>query len=238
MREDLPDQLAGAGALVDPVRRALFLHVCAARRPVGREEAARAVAVPLHTAKFHLDRLVEAGLLEVEFRRLSGRSGPGAGRPAKLYRRSSRQLEVSLPERRYDLAGAVLAAAVQRSLDEGVPVAGAVAEESAAAGRRLAAASAGSDDGARTGEEGRVAPPLARVAAVLGAQGYEPRPSEDGLELANCPFDRLAAEHTALVCGMNLSLLQGLLDGLGAPGVAAVLEPRPGACCVRVRALP
>jgi predicted ArsR family transcriptional regulator len=230
VRDDLPAQLAGAGALVDPARRALFLHVCAQPVLVSREQAARAVGVPLHTAKFHLDRLVDEGLLEVEFRRLSGRTGPGAGRPAKLYRRSARQLEVSLPERHYDLAGAVLAAAVQRSLHAGTPVADAVAEESAAAGRRLAA------EPAERGVHDRA--DVTRVAAVLARHGYEPRPAPDGLELANCPFDRLATEHTSLVCGMNVDLVQGVLAGLGTTGLVAVLEPRPGACCVRVRAAP
>src|SRR5262245_38638769 len=97
--DDLAEQAAGIGALADAVRRALYEYVVAQPDPVGREQAADAAGVALHTAKFHLDRLVDEGLLDVEFRRLGGRSGPGAGRPAKLYRRSARQWAVSLPSR-------------------------------------------------------------------------------------------------------------------------------------------
>src|SRR3954449_6016107 len=100
------DDLASLGALAEPSRRALYEAVVAAAEPVSREQAAEAVGLPLHSVKFHLDRLVDEGLLEVEFRRLSGRRGPGAGRPAKLYRRARTEISVSLPARRYDLAAA------------------------------------------------------------------------------------------------------------------------------------
>ena len=76
---------------------------------------------------------------------------------------------------------------------------------------------------------------LAAAVLVLVANGYEPRIDGTGLILANCPFDALAEEYTDLVCGMNLDLLSGLLDGLGHPDVAASLEPAPGLCCVRIR---
>ena len=116
MADELSRQAARIGALAEPVRRELYEYVVAQREAVSREQAADGVAVPLHTAKFHLDRLVGEGLLETEYRRLTGRTGPGAGRPAKLYRRAERELTVSLPERRYDLAGEILAEGVERSL--------------------------------------------------------------------------------------------------------------------------
>src|SRR4029079_13101422 len=123
-----------------PARRALYVFVVAQRDAVSREQAAEGVEVPLHTAKFHLDKLVEEDLLDVEFRRLSGRTGPGAGRPSKLYRRSSRRLSVSLPERRYDPAGVVLASAIDRSMRDDLPISQAVHETAAAQGRHLARA--------------------------------------------------------------------------------------------------
>ena len=113
---DLATQAAGIGALAEPIRRALYTYVVAQPDAVGREAAAAAVDVPVHTAKFHLDRLVDDGLLQAEYRRISGRSGPGAGRPAKLYRRAEQQFSVSLPERRYDLAGSLLATDTTRQL--------------------------------------------------------------------------------------------------------------------------
>ena len=112
--DELADDAAGIAALAEPVRRSLYEFVSRQPDAVSREQAAAAVGVPAHTAKFHLERLVTEGLLDVEFRRLSGRSGPGAGRPSKLYRRSSREIEVSLPQRHYDLLGRILAEAVEQ----------------------------------------------------------------------------------------------------------------------------
>ena len=239
MSDELAEQVAGVGALVEPARRELYLYVASQPDAVSREQAATAVGVPLHSAKFHLDRLVEEDLLEVEFRRLTGRTGPGAGRPSKLYRRSSRQLSVSLPERRYDLAGDVLASAIDRSIRDGIPVAEAVREAAAAQGRSIAGAfveearshagPAVFEGAASSGDSA-----LQRTADVLARHGYEPRTSEAEICLANCPFDRLATEHTALVCSMNLALIDGVIEGLGLPAVCAELAPEPGFCCVKV----
>lgn len=234
MSDELAEQVAGVGALMEPARRALYLYVAAQPDAVSREQAAAALDLPLHSVKFHLDRLHEEGLLDVEFRRVSGRTGPGAGRPSKLYRRSSRQFSVSLPERRYELAGDVLAAAIDRSLGDAVPVADAVREAADAEGRRIAAAVANeSADGTPGGAAGP--DNLVRAAHALAGCGYEPRISEREIRLANCPFDRLATRHTALVCGMNLALINGVVDGLGLRGLSAELGPEPGFCCVKVR---
>lgn len=231
MPDELADDLSAIGALAEPARWALYRYVVSEPRAVSREQAATALGMPLHSAKFHLDRLVEEGLLEVEFRRLSGRSGPGAGRPSKLYRRSDREVSVSLPERHYDLAGDVLATAIDRALGDGTPIGQAVSETARAEGRRLAAASTvqgTADDGSG----------LERTAQVLAEHGYEPRTVDGDVRLANCPFDRLAAEHTDLVCAMNLALINGVIEGLGVPAVGAELAPAPGFCCVRLSGRP
>jgi len=111
-RDDLAARVAGVAALADPIRRDLYLYVSAPPTPISRDEASDALGIARHTAKFHLDKLAEEGLLDISFKRLSERRGPGAGRPTKLYARSSRQLSVILPERRYDLAGKLLATAI------------------------------------------------------------------------------------------------------------------------------
>jgi predicted ArsR family transcriptional regulator len=213
------------GALADPVRRALYRFVVSQHEAVSRDQAADGVEVPRHTAKHHLDRLVDEGLLVTEFRRLTGRTGPGAGRPAKLYLRADREVAVSLPHRRYDLAGHVLAGAVERSL-EGVPMHQAVHEAATEAG------TAAARDG---GAPARGAGELERVAHVLAPYGYEPR-LDDDLRLANCPFDRLASEHTDLVCGMNLAFVGAVAEGVGCRDTVTELDPDPSRCCVRVRA--
>src|SRR3954471_13546820 len=136
--ESWSEQVAGIGALAEPARQALYRYVVAQADAVGREEAARDTGVALHSAKFHLDKLVEEGLLDVEFRRLTGRQGPGAGRPAKLYRRSDRELAVSLPERHYELAGEVMTSAVDEALRYQTPLPEAIRASARARGRRVA----------------------------------------------------------------------------------------------------
>jgi len=192
------DDVESIGALAEPVRRALYEWVVGQAAPVSRDQAAAGAGVPRHTAKFHLDKLVADGLLETDFRRLTGRRGPGAGRPAKLYRRSPREVAVTLPPRRYELAARIMAAA----LDQGGS-AEALAEAAAEVGRT----------------------------ANLEALGYEPHERDGVVELLNCPFHALAREHTALVCGMNLHLVDALLAGSDR---RAVLDPAPGRCCVTV----
>ena len=215
------------GALADPVRRALYRFVADQPGAVSRDQAADGIDVPRHTAKFHLDRLVDEGLLVTEFRRLTGRSGPGAGRPAKLYRRSRKEVAVSLPSRRYDLAGDVLADAVERSLG-GTAMEVAVREAATDAGTRAVEAA----DAPAPGTE-----ELERIAGVLAPFGFEPRVDGD-LLLKNCPFDRLAADHTDLVCGMNLAFVDAVAEGLGCTRVRPELDPDPQRCCVRVRERP
>jgi predicted ArsR family transcriptional regulator len=182
-----------------------------------RDDVAGALDVARSVAAFHLDKLVEAGLAVVRFARVSGRSGPGAGRTSKLYARSGEEIDVSLPDRRYDLAGAVLAAAVERGGD----VRAAMRSEARATGERI---------GSTTTDKRRSA-----LLRVLEQQGYEPRVERGEIVLVNCPFHALATEHRDLVCGMNLDLLRGLADGMGRDDLEVRLDPEPGRCCVRLR---
>jgi predicted ArsR family transcriptional regulator len=229
--ENLQAHVTSIGALAEPSRLALYRYVAGAGAPVSRAQAAAALELPLHSVKSHLDRLVEEGLLEVEFRRLTGRTGPGAGRPSKLYLRASRDLSVSLPERRYDLAGEVLAAAVERSAREGTPIVDAVRQVAHTTGSRIAG------EKIPPRRAGRAAM-TAGLVGVLADHGYEPRLIDDDVCLTNCPFDRLAAEHTDLVCGMNLALVDGVIDRLHIETMSARLEPQPGFCCVKVATEP
>ncbi|MFF4231811.1 helix-turn-helix transcriptional regulator [Streptomyces sp. NPDC001820] len=213
-KED-PD-VSAVAALDEPTRRRLYDHVVRQPSPVGRDEAAAALGLARQTAAFHLDRLADESLLDVVYERRSGRSGPGAGRPAKLYRRSAKQVSVSLPERRYELAGRLLAQAVEESGATGEPV-GTVLQRKA------------QDLGDHLGRQ-----ESAGVFAFLERYGFEPRREGDAIVLANCPFHALAREHTETVCGMNLHLLRGVLEGLGDDGHEACLAPAPGRCCVRL----
>lgn len=217
------EDIEAIAALQDPVRRRLYEYVAAQGREVGRNEAAEAAGVARTLAAHHLDRLAEAGLLESGSRRLTGRSGPGAGRPAKVYTRARAERSVSLPARDYRTAAELLAeAAEQAGLD---------AELCAAARRRGEAL------------RGSAAPcgGLEQAVEMLAARGYEPHlEGAEGatgaaarvVRMRNCPFHAVAERFPPLVCGMNLALLEGLL-GTDGP-VHARMDARPGDCCVVV----
>jgi predicted ArsR family transcriptional regulator len=227
--DDFASRVAGVAALAEPARRDLYRYVVDQVDAVSRDQAAEGIGVPRHTAKFHLDKLVEEGLLVTEFRRLSGRDGPGAGRPAKLYRRAPGELAVSLPERRYDLAGHLMAQAIEESTRNGTP-----GDEALDIGSATLGATLGREARQRAG--GSSEPERQRDAAchVLASQGYEPHEDDGTITLRNCPFHSLAKEHTDLVCGMNLALLDAFAVQLGEGRMTASLRPSPDRCCVQL----
>ena len=202
-------------SLADSTRRSLYAAVAAARTPLTRDAAAAAVGVDRAVAAYHLDRLVEEGLLVASFARPEGRSGPGAGRPAKHYERSEAEVSVSLPPRAYGALAELLAAAVEAAASGEVRTA--LQRAAASMGRQMAQEH---DD----------------VMSALAGQGYEPYDDDGVVRMANCPFHQLAQGHTELVCGMNLALMRGVTDGLGESGLQPLLDPAPGRCCVALTA--
>jgi predicted ArsR family transcriptional regulator len=227
MDEPLVTQIAGIAVLDDPVRRSLYQYVARHADPVSRDAAAKATGTARENAAFHLDKLVEAGLLEASYRRLSGRTGPGAGRPSKVYRRSAQQLDVTLPARRYELAAEVLAQALEDPR-----------AKKASASVTAAAHRAGASLGAGGRTRGSRASPLRHVTQLLDAQGYEPTESPRGVvRMRNCPFHAVAQNHPDLVCGMNLAFMEGIVEAAAPGGVTATLDPQPGQCCVTLRAV-
>ncbi|MGH9057380.1 MAG: helix-turn-helix transcriptional regulator [Acidimicrobiales bacterium] len=222
----LPEQdpVSVVAMLGEPLRRRIYDHAASQAGGVSRDGVAEALALPRSVAAFHLDRLAEAGLLEVDYRRPPGRGGPGAGRPAKWYRRGGGEVSVSLPERRYNLAASILAEAVERAAGGEVPVATAVAEVAREHGRRIGATVRSS--------HGRSGPSTRVLAQLLASQGYQPRVAGRQITLGNCPFHALAETNRELVCGMNLDLLNGLLEAAGFPAGRARLDPSPDRCCV------
>lgn len=216
---DADPDITAVAALDEPTRRRLYDYVGASPDAVDRDEAAEALGMRRQTAAFHLDKLVDAGLLTVEFARRNGRRGPGAGRPSKLYRRADRTIAVHLPDRSYELAGHLLAQAVDDAANTGQSPKTALARRASELGHAV-----GSEAG----------PTDQDVVAALGRCGYEPRAEGEDIVLTNCPFHNLAQQHTELVCGMNLALVEGLLDGAHCTGRQAHLAPHERYCCVRI----
>jgi predicted ArsR family transcriptional regulator len=209
---DREDDLGVVASLAEPIRRAFYGYVADSTRAVSRDEAADAVGVSRQVAAYHLDKLAEDGLVDVEFRRLTGRVGPGAWRPSKLYRRSGQTYDVSIPPRSYELAARILLdAAGAGDLDASVLV-----EVARRAGREI-------------GAEG--------LDAALARTGYEPTEQDGETRFRNCPFHVLRDQDRAITCGLNLALVEGMVEGSGA-GAVARLAPEDGYCCVRLSAEP
>jgi predicted ArsR family transcriptional regulator len=227
LKPDLERRIAGIAALDQPLRRDLYRLLGDVGHWITRDQAAEHVGVARSVAAFHLDKLVEAGLVEVRFERTGGRRGPGAGRPSKLYGRADGEVAASVPDRRYDLAGSLLLDAVAEAERTGAPVTQVLAVTARERGLRLGAEAAAGSSSARD-----------TLVALLEHHGYEPKTEgRSEIRLGNCPFHLLAEQHRAVVCNMNLDFVRGLVDGqYESAGLRARLAPEPGYCCVRITA--
>jgi predicted ArsR family transcriptional regulator len=226
-----PD-LASLSTLDDPVRRRLYEVVTRQDGPVGRDDAAAAAGIGRALAVYHLDKMVESGLLTASYQRPPGRSGPGAGRPAKLYARADREFAVTVPPREYELAARLLVQVVASDpSDRSRAALGETARRLGAELGRGFRASATDEGAADRDAEGRDAAGR-NVEGALTQQGYEPSREDGVIRLRNCPFHQLAERHRDVVCGMNLALVEGVVAGLGADGWHPALDPQPGHCCV------
>ncbi|MCZ2402754.1 helix-turn-helix domain-containing protein [Paenarthrobacter sp. Z7-10] len=210
------DQLAAVAALGDPVRRALFEAVRQSPVPLGVDSLTRTLGIPRSTVVFQLQKLVDAGVLSIEFAKPGRRRGPGSGRPAKLYLPRQGEVAASVPDRHYDLAAQLMAAAIERSTASGSAVQQALAEVAFDVGSRL-----GADAGS--------------IGEALRLNGFAPRTDgKGGYLLHNCPFHRLARSHTDVVCGMNGALLTGALQGCADKDHDVVPDPDGPYCCARI----
>jgi predicted ArsR family transcriptional regulator len=223
--------VSAVASLGEESRRRMYEFVRGSARPVSRDQAAAAAGISRKLAAFHLDKLVEVGLLRAEV------AGPGevrrVGRRPKLYRAGDAEVRVSIPARCPDLLVGILLEALELSGD---PDARGAAPSAVAtvARRRGLELGAAERDRTRPGRFG-VERGLSAVASVLSALGFEPRrETPTALRLCNCPFQPHAATAPQLVCTLNHGLINGLLAGLQADSVTATLSPRTGECCVRL----
>ena len=226
------NSIEAVALLEEPNRQRLYDLVVSSHEPVGRDEAASALNMSRELAAFHLDRLVEGGLLGTEYRRRSGRTGPGAGRPAKLYRRGDREIAVSLPPRRYDMVADVMATALDQ-------LGGGPAIDAVTAVARERGTVVGSDARQKAGARPGRRRLRAALLDTLRGTGFEPETASAGFVcLRNCPYDALVPDHRDLTCGMNLAWAEGVIEGLAGSGLHPELEPTPGHCCVVFRPEP
>ncbi|HEX6932959.1 MAG TPA: helix-turn-helix domain-containing protein [Streptosporangiaceae bacterium] len=220
--------IAAVAALADDLRRRMYAFIRNTGEPVTRDQAAAEVGISRKLAAFHLDKLVDAGLLRAG----AARGLRRAGRAAKTYEPTDRVVQISIPPRQHEFLAEILLDSVLTS-GASADVRQVVLDTAAARGRQLGEIERHQGRPGRLGAERALA--LART--FLVRLGFEPTQAAPGqLILRNCPFQPLAARSTELVCGINHAFLSGFLEGLGTSSAVAVLEPQPGACCVELRA--
>lgn len=222
MSRSFEQQVSSIATLADPVRTSIYRYIVGQGKDVSRDQVARALKIPRSQATFHLEKLAEQGLVETTYRRLSERRGPGAGRTSKLYRRSRRQFQVSLPPRDYEVAALALAHAMEGRGR------GNIEKSLADVARQI---------GAQWAAERHSKAPLKSLESTLARHGYEPHwEGPNRIRLRNCPFEALVSEHEEAICKVfNLELIKGLIEELGAPGVSAVYSAPPPMCCISLR---
>jgi predicted ArsR family transcriptional regulator len=217
VRRDLNETILQLCVLDDPARRASYLAVRTAGHPLTRAEVADEVGISVRLAAFHLEKLLAEGFLEATYER--DERSVGVGHPAKRYRPTGLQLEVSLPPRRYDLAAEILAEALEAQSSD--PPLESLADTAAEYGRQI-----GSRARARKGGS--------RMLTALNGIGYEPATDGQDVVLRNCPFRHVAQARPDIICQMNLAFVAGVLDGTQSRSLHAVLSPATGRCCVVV----
>jgi predicted ArsR family transcriptional regulator len=247
--------IRAVAALDDELRHGMYRFIRSTARPVTRDEAAAAVGISRKLAAFHLDKLVDAGVLRAGSAPVAGIRR--VGRAPKVYEPVDSDIRVGIPPRRHDLLADVLLSAVLADLgrpgdgraahDDRAPTGGGEPGERPTA--REAALHAAGERGRRIGvaERERVRPgrlgterALTLAVTLLTRHGFEPvRASPASVRLGSCPFHPLAAAARELVCGINHRFLAGMIDGLdAASSVCTVLDPGAGGCCVELRAGP
>ena len=217
MRRNLSELIVRLCVLDDPVRRAAYLAVRNADRPVTRAEVADEAGISVRLATFHLEKLLSEAFVEATYDR--DEQPVGVGHPAKRYRPTSLELEVSIPPRRYDLAAEILADVLE---DDSLDRLGQTLEDVAA------------EYGREVGRRARSRNGDSRLMSALRAMGYEPAASDEELILRNCPFRHVAQASPDVICRMNAAFVAGVLVGVRARAVRAVLSPSTERCCVLV----
>ncbi|MGH3780649.1 MAG: helix-turn-helix transcriptional regulator [Pseudonocardiaceae bacterium] len=230
--DHLPDAatLMAVAALSDELRRQMYGYIRRARHPVSREEAAKSVGISRKLAAFHLDKLLEVGLLRAHYEPVGGIRK--VGRAPKLYEPTDTGLRIIIPAREYDLLADILIDALLTE-DQDKTGREAALQVARHRGAELGAAELERVRPGRLGAERA----LTLATAALSRYGFEPdRATPTLLRLRNCPFHPLAGKAPQLICGINHAFLSGFLDALGASTVTAVLAPRAGECCVELTA--
>lgn len=190
-------------ALGDPTRRAIYIAVRESAEPMTASKVATLFDIHPNVARHHLDRLAADGYLK---------SGPerkpaGAGRPAKAYEATSKEVTVHFAPRRFEMLTEMLFQVLEELGPQDVS---AVAEKVGRAyGERLAAEIGGPND---PGYEDAVQ----AVASAMTGLGFSVDPDVEGQRLltSHCPFGETATSHPEVICSLDRGIVAGLFGGL------------------------
>ena len=216
-----------AASLGDPTRRGIDVSVRESAEPSTATQIAELFDIHPNVARHHLDRLASDGYLRVTRQRPPGKTGPGAGRPAKCYEATAKEIAIQFPPRRHELLSELLLRVVERVAPEDGPQ---IAEEIGLEYGRELAAQVGMPE-----EAGFESAVTAVARAMLGV-GFEMQalPDDRRLLTSHCPFGSTAAAHPELVCKLDQGIVRGLMERLHPHGLPVVVTPHddPGQHCV------
>lgn len=196
-------------ALGDPTRRAIYVAVRESPEPMTTSRVAELFEIHPNVARHHLDKLAADDWLVVSQRRPAGKTGPGAGRPAKTYEASKREVSIHFSPRRYELLVDLLMRVLVRVAPEDVSrIAEEVGHEY---GRELANEIGAPDDTGYTEA-------VQAVAVAMTGLGFSMDPDVEGQRLltSHCPFGEAATDHPDVVCSLDRGIVTGLVGALGA----------------------
>ena len=204
-----------SSSLGDATRRGIYISIRESPEAMTTAEVAELFDIHPNVARHHLHRLVDDGYLSVTERRRSGKQGPGAGRPAKHYAATAKEVQLQFPARRYDLLSELLARVVERAApDRAAELAEEVGREY---GRELAAeVGLAKDAGFETA--------VNAVAKVMLGVGFDTEANTDDRVIVTrfCPFGEAAANHPEIVCKLDQGIVTGLMAAANQSPLAIV----------------
>jgi predicted ArsR family transcriptional regulator len=195
-------------SLGDPTRRAIYIAVRESPEPMTTSKVAGLFDIHPNVARHHLDRLADDGYLRVSQARRSG--GPGAGRPAKTYEATSKEVSVHFAPRRFEMLTEMLFKVLA---EVAPPNLSAVAEKVGRAyGQELASEIGAPHD---PGYDEAVQ----AVASAMTGLGFSVDPDVDGQRLltSHCPFGETATNHPDVICSLDRGIVAGLFGALSVP---------------------
>ncbi|HUF16265.1 MAG TPA: helix-turn-helix domain-containing protein [Acidimicrobiia bacterium] len=195
-------------SLGDPTRRAIYIAVRESVEPMTTSKVADLFDIHPNVARHHLDRLADDGYLKVSHQRRAG--GPGAGRPAKTYEPTNKEVSVHFAPRRFEM----LAEMLFQVLDElSPPDVSEIAERVGRSyGQQLAAEIGGTNE---PGYDEAVK----AVASAMTGLGFSVDPDVEGQRLltSHCPFGETATNHPEVICSLDRGIVAGLFGALSVP---------------------